>query len=187
MQISASIFYPSFISHHSALSRGSLLSNEIIGIMLCLWKSPRTGEEVWKGRLNPISYSLISTLGTKHKLRVTIASAQVPNTQQRGQKAHCVCGCALYYQLQMLKFAANMGPFSMTRTFSMSGWEFVNCSNGILILCFWTSREHRRSAWEVQSLLTFWQMWVQSWFYRLKLSKDSKDSKDYPSPGAWFF
>lgn len=67
MQINSSIFYSPFRSHHSALS-WSLVSNQITGIMPCLWKSQRMGEEVLKDRVNYISYSPISTLGTKHKL-----------------------------------------------------------------------------------------------------------------------
>lgn len=90
MQINSSIFYSPFRSHHSALS-WSLVSNQITGIMPCLWKSQRMGEEVLKDLLNHISHSLISTLGTKHKLGVIIISAQVRNTQQRLQKGLCIC------------------------------------------------------------------------------------------------
>ena len=89
MQINSSIFYSPFRSHHSALS-WSLVSNQITGIMPCLWKSQRMGEEVLKDLLNHISYSPISTLGTKHKFGIIITSAQVPNTQQRRQKGHSI-------------------------------------------------------------------------------------------------
>lgn len=140
MQIHASIFYSLFISHHSALSEG--LSFQIKSQELC---HVCGNHREWERKYEKTSWipllTLISTLGTKHKLRVIITSAQVPNTQQRWQKGHCVCGCTLSYQIQMLKFAANMGPLPMTRTSSMGGWKFGNCSNVSLILCFWRSRE----------------------------------------------
>lgn len=90
MQINSSIFYSPFGSHHSALS-WSLVSTQITGIMPCLWKSQRMGEEVLKDLLNHISYSPISTLGTKHKFGIIITSAQVPNTQQRRQNGPGIC------------------------------------------------------------------------------------------------
>lgn len=113
MQINSSIFYSPFTSHHSALS-WSLVSNQITGIMPCLWKSQRMGEEVLKDRLNYISYSPISTLGTKHKLGENNCFCSGANTQQKLQKGQCVCCSTFSYHIQM---CGKSGPSSMSPTF----------------------------------------------------------------------